>query len=450
MSALLPLAICWICAPVFLVLDGRRALMAWSAAAVLALVTVTDLALLAAMASQDRAPVTVVTGHWPVGQGIRLHVDGVSVFFGAVCAAVLTVVMAHEARTRVRSRLFPALLLFTGAGLHGAFFTGDLFNFYVFFELSIVSSFALSAYGYGREEVRGAFIYIVANMLGSVLFLTGIAFVYHTAGSLDLAQLAAGPGLHPLAAALLFTALALKLGLFPLHGWVPVLYSHAQPAVAAVMSGALINIGAYGLLRIGLLSAEAVRLEAAPLLLGLGALTIGYGALVAARRETPAEIIAYASIAQAGYVVLALGAGGRVGAAAALLVVLAGSIEKAAMFLSQESWGVARTASALISAAGIAGLPLTLGFVAKIELFRAAIAAPLGVLIAAVIVFGSGLLMVAVVRFWDGIRQLPVPQASSRSAALVLATATVSLTFAAAPLDALVARLGLELVGGGG
>lgn len=450
MIALLPLVISWLSAPVLLLLDGRRPTVAWFAFAVLCTVTVLDLALLSAMVWEGRPPYTVVAGGWAVGPGIRLRVDGVSLFFGAVCAFVLAAVAAHEALGNVRSPSFPALILFVCAGLHGAFFTGDLFNFYVFFEVSVVTSFALAAYGYGREEVRGAFIYIVANLLGSALFLVGIAVVYHTAGSLDLSVLAQRDretqGIHPLGAALLFAALSLKLGLFPLHGWVPVLYSHSQPAVAAVMSGALINIGAYGLLRIGLNAAEGSRADGAVLLFTLGAVAIVYGALLASRRRTPAEIIAYASIAQAGYLVLALGAGGRAGAAAALLVVLSGSIEKAAMFLSQESRGTARALSALIGALGVAGLPFTLGLLAKIELFRAAVLAPYGAWLVGVIVIGTGFLFVATLHFWERVRRSPEPEKPNVPASAVLAAASVGLAVLAAPLDALVFNLSAYLI----
>jgi len=447
---LLPLVLSWLSAPVLLLLDGRRPAVAWSAFAILVLVAAIDIALLWAMVWEGREPFTTVAGGWATGSGIRLHVDRVSLFFGAVCAYVLAAVTAHEARGNVRSGSFPALILFVSAGLHGAFFTGDLFNFYVFFEVSVVTSFALAAYGYGREEVRGAFIYIVANLLGSSLFLVGIAVVYHTAGVLDLSILAQRQretaGIHPLGAALLFAALSLKLGLFPLHGWVPVLYSHAQPAVAAVMSGALINVGAYGLLRIGLDAAEGARAEAGTLLLALGAAAIVYGALLASRRKTPAEIIAYASIAQAGYLVLAFGAGGREGAAAALLVVLSGSIEKAAMFLSQESRGAARSLSALVGALGVAGLPFTVGLLAKIELFRAAVLAPSGPSLVGVILLGTCFLFVATLHFWDRVRRMPAPAAANMPAALVLAATTVALAVLAAPLNRMIFNLSADLV----
>src|SRR5690606_22186814 len=117
-------------------------------------------------------------------------VDGFGLWFATICAGVAAAVMIHEGATRVGSRLFPALLVLMCAGLHGAFFTGDLFNFYVFFEISVVTSFALAAYGYGRAEVRGSFVYVALNLLGSVLFLFGVAALYPTTGTLDFTDIA--------------------------------------------------------------------------------------------------------------------------------------------------------------------------------------------------------------------------------------------------------------------
>ena len=88
------------------------------------------------------------------------------------------------------------------------------------------------------------------------LFLIGVAATYRIVGTLDLAQIAERIGGADdealiLSASMIFAGLSVKLGLFPFHSWVPVLYSHARPAVAAVMTGALVNLAAYGLLRFG-------------------------------------------------------------------------------------------------------------------------------------------------------------------------------------------------------
>ena len=109
MSPLTALALCWLAAPVFLLLDGRRAAVSWSAAIVLALATAADLAIMAQMTWGGREPFTVITGGWPAGVGIRLHVDAVALFFAAVSTTVILAGMVHERGRRLASPSFPPL-----------------------------------------------------------------------------------------------------------------------------------------------------------------------------------------------------------------------------------------------------------------------------------------------------------------------------------------------------
>lgn len=450
---LAPLVLAWLLAVVLLALDGRRAWVCALAAAGLLTVLGVDLFLLTEIVTGTGQPFEVVTGGWTQGVGIRLRVDGLSLFFASICAAVLCAVMVHEGRARVRSRLFPSLLLFLCTGLHGAFFTGDLFNFYVFFELSIVSSFALAAYGYGRAEVRGAIIYITINLLGSVLFLSGVAVVYQATGVLDMAQIAAhqsdaGRGALTLGATLVFVSLALKLGMFPFHGWVPVLYSHARPAVAAAMTGALVNVGAYGLLRLGFSTLAPERADGAEVLVLLGASAGVYGALLALRRTRPAEVLAYSAVAHAGYVVFGVGVGGVHGAGAVLLVVLSGSLDKALMFLSLGSTRRAARHAALVGAASAAGLPITVGFFSKIELLRSAMQPWTHWLALLALVAVSVLILAAMMRFLRMLRCHDPPDEAGAAAAVALAGVVVVLGLVPAPVVAFVARLSHEVTGG--
>ena len=403
MTYLLPLVICWLLGAVLLLLNGKKPWVCYLATLGLVLAVAIDVYELFRLIANGLVAQKTVTGGWAEGVGIRLRVDRMSLFFAIICGAVLTAVMAHETRAGVRSRLFPAHILLLSAGLHGAFFTGDLFNFYVFFELSVVTSFALAAYGYGRAEIRATFIYIVLNLLGSVLFLIGVANIYHATGTLDFAEIAAiqfqRQRTLALPATLLFTALTLKLGLFPFHGWVPVLYSNARPAVVAALAGALVNIGAYGLLRIGFFPLSAAREDGAVVLLFLGATATVYGSILAVSRREPARLAAYTAIVHAGHIVLAIGIGGRAGIAAALLTVLAGSIDKTAMFLSFES-NLGRRRAAFVAGSSLAGIPPTAGFLSKVYLIFAALQGPVSTAIVTIIVLSGILVLVAAFRFW--------------------------------------------------
>ncbi len=452
MTPLVPFALIWFVGAALLIADGRRPYAIGVALTTFAAVFVGDVFLL--VEQMRGAPVyEAVTGGWPAGIGIRLHADRMALLFAAVVTLVLGGVLVHEARSGIVSRPFPALLLLLGAGLHGAFLTGDLFNFYVFFELSIVASFGLAAYGYGKAEIRATFIYVAINLFGSVLFLTGIAVLYQARGTLDLEQLAA-PTIEServpamLAGALVFSALVLKLGLFPFHGWVPVLYSHARPAVAAAMSGALVNLGAYGLLRIGWTALADVRASAGGLLVALGLVAVLYGALLAIRRRRAEEVAAYAAIAHAGYVVLAIGVAGEAGVAAALLVVVSGSIDKAAMFLALETGPAARDLVALVSAGSAAGLPPTAGFIAKVLLFRATLQAPAPGLATAVFVVASVLSLAAALRFIRvAARAVPNPRAVG-AVPLVLAGLSLAVGIWPEPVVRLATEIANELIGG--
>lgn len=438
MTYLLPLVVCWLLGAVTLLLNGKKTWVGVLATFGLAGAVVIDVCELVRLMASGVDEYSVVTGGWPAGVGIRLRVDRLSLFFAIVCGGVLTAVMAHETKAGVRSRLFPALILLLSAGLHGAFFTGDLFNFYVFFEVSVVSSFALAAYGYGRGEVRATFTYIVLNLIGSVLFLIGVANIYHATGTLDFAGIAAtdfeAQRTLALPATLLFTSLALKLGLFPFHAWVPVLYSNAHPAVVAALSGALVNIGAYGMLRIGFYPLSDARDEGAAVLLFLGAAATVYGSILAVSRREPARLASYTAIVHAGHVVLAIGIGGAAGIVAALLIVLAGSIDKTVMFLSFESnWG--RRAATLVAGASLAGLPPTAGFLSKVYLVVAALQGPASTAIVIVIVLSAVLVLVAAFRFWRMLRARE-PDSEHRPpgvAPILLAVVTIAVGVYPAP-----------------
>lgn len=374
MPLVLPLVGAWGLAAVLAFLDGRKKPVAWCA--VLGLVAVMGASLLQLPQALTGPAPEVVAGGWAVGMGIRLRADLLSVVFCLVTDAVLLGALVCELLDGIDTRSFPALVLFLAAGLNGAFLTEDVFNFYVFFELSMGSAFALASYGRGAASLRASFTFVVVNLVGSVLFLTAVVMLYQATGTLDMGGIdewVANPHTRRLdvAGALLLSAFGVKLGLFPFHFWAPAVYRGVSTSIAAIFAGALVNIGSYGLVRFGpgLLS-DALEYSSEVLAV-LGGASLVYGALLALARQVPAETLAYASIAQAGYIFAALGLGPGPGVAAAVLLALSGSVDKAVLFLALGLKGArARTAFAA-AAFSSAGLPLSLGFLAKTELLRA-------------------------------------------------------------------------------
>jgi multicomponent Na+:H+ antiporter subunit D len=209
------------------------------------------------------------------------------------------------------------------------------------------------------------------------VFLISVAGVYHVTGTLDMAAIGARfDHVEPNAAILIavgfFVAFGVKLGLFPFHFWLPTVYTSAEPAVAAILSGGLANIGAYGLLRFGgaLLPRELELAGTA--LIAVGCASILYGGVLAISRRTAGEMLAYSAIGQAGYVLVAIGVGGPAGFAAAVLYTIVNALNKTLLFLTAQIRGALIAGAFALGAMSVAGLPPAAGFVGKLELFRAA------------------------------------------------------------------------------
>ena len=376
MTLVAPLAVFWIGGLLLALADGRRPLIGRVAAAILGLG-------LAATALLTRDVIVlgrleIVAGNWPAGVGITLRADSLGVTFALTACVVVFVSYLYELAGGIESRTFPALTLFLAAGLTGLFLTGDAFNFYVFFEISMISAYVLAAYGEERRQLRAAVIFAVVNLLGTVFFLFGIVSLYHVTGTLDMAAIAGrmpvveeNPTL--IAGTLLFVALALKLGIFPFHTWLPAVYTGVHASVAAMFSGALAMIGAYGLLRIGAGMLPRVLESSTSVLIVLGLLSIVYGGVQAVSRHDPDAVIAYSSIGQVGYILIAIAIGGNVGFAAAVLYTVINSLNKTLLFLaSAQSDRYAGIAFA-IGGLSVAGIPLAVGFWSKAALIRSTV-----------------------------------------------------------------------------
>lgn len=430
LSLLLP----WVSGALIVALDGRRRPVAWLAVASLA----ATLALLGVLAAGvfTGGSRELVTGGWPDGVGIELRADALGVAFALLSTLVLLAAAAHEAIGGVRSRTLPGLVVLLAAGLTGLFVTADVFSFYVFFELAMTASYALAAYGGKRRQLRAAMVFTAVNLLGSFIFLLSVAGTYHVTGALAMDQVAERlPDVNPNAALLIatgfFIAFSVKLGLFPFHFWLPTVYAGARPAVAAILSGAVANIGAYGLLRFGAgLFPEQLRL-AGVVLVVLGAASIIYGGVLAVGRGDTGEMLAYSSIGQVGYVLVALGVGGPVGLVAAVLYSVINSLNKTLLFLASGVRGALVATAFAVGALSVAGVPPAAGFVGKLELFRTGIVAGSATLVVLLVV-GSALSLVYMFqvyqrRFWRPDPLAPVAVSALPQRLLTMAVALLVL-----------------------
>jgi multicomponent Na+:H+ antiporter subunit D len=389
----LPLGILWFGAILLAVLDGTRLKNALLSIAILIAALAATLWL--AIDVVRHGTREMVVGGWEPGIGITLRVDTLGIIFAVLSLFVLLAALIFETANRIRARIFPALVLFMGVGLTGLFFTGDAFNFYVFFEIAMLSAYVLASYGESPRQFRAAFLFIAVNLLGSTLFLIAIAALYHTTGRLDMVGIevqmplvATSPAI--LIATIIFVAFGIKLGLFPFHFWLAPVYTGTRPSVAAILSGALANIGSYGLLRFG---ADILPRElqcGAPVLIVLGAASIIYGAVQSISRQSPSEVLAYSAIGQVGYIMIALAIGGELGYFAVILYAVINSLNKGLLFLTVNMRGWLVAAAFAIGAFSVAGVPPLAGFLGKVAMFEAAVDDDQWAIVA-LIFLGSGL-----------------------------------------------------------
>jgi multicomponent Na+:H+ antiporter subunit D len=433
-SLTIPLGIFWLGGVLLALADGRRravglAGLAALVAGLIGLVRVSQEILV-------HGPIEIVAGSWPAGVGISLRADALSVVFALTAVSVILVAYAYELAGGIESRSFPALSLFLATGLTGLFVTGDAFNFYVFFEISMVASYILTAYGDERRQLRAAVIFAVVNLLGSVLFLIGIVSLYHVTGTLNMAHIAArmpivevNPSI--VTGTLLFAAFGVKLGIFPFHFWLPAVYTGVHASVAAMLSGALAMIGSYGLLRFGAGMLPAEVALAAPTLIVLGIASIIYGGLQAISRHEPAAVLAYSAIGQVGYILIALAVGGPVGFAAVILFTVLNALNKTLLFLAAPYHNRYAGIAYVVGGLSVAGIPPVAGFWSKTVVLQSSLLAGSAgsrALLAGVVVLGGVLSLIYMFQsygrtYWHAVAEPEDPIAAARTAIVVAGAA---------------------------
>jgi multicomponent Na+:H+ antiporter subunit D len=336
-------------------------------------------------------------GGWPGAYGIELRFDRFSAWvlpLSLLFAAIVPFSWRYVAVSLEPARwgAFYALLLLVLGGMVGFSITGDLFNLFVFMEVTSLSSYALVAVGGRGVAAWAALKYLFLGAVASLLALFGTALLFVLTGSLNLADVAArlGPdvarGPVLIAFAALVTSFLVKAAVFPLHVWLPDAHAIAPSPVSAVLSGLVVKTGIVGLIRVLQLfhAADAVPLAGFHLALAwLGAVSIVMGAFLAIFQDDLKLMLAYSTISNVGYIVLGFGLASPYAAVGASVHVVNHALIKTTLFLAagalihqtgfrtlSDLRGVARampqTAAAMaIGAVSIVGLPPTAGFLCK-------------------------------------------------------------------------------------
>jgi len=332
------------------------------------------------------APFVVAIGGFAPPLGVVFYVDRLALLFATAVPLFVLLFWSRGEHSPDGGRS-DALMLLLAAAATGLALSGDLFNIYVFYELTAVASFGLVALGATGQATGAAYVatlrYLLLSAFGSVLALVGITIIYTLTGTLNLAQIAQlAPSTlqNPagLAAfALLLIGFGVKGELFPVNTWVPEVYATAPARIAALLAGLLSKLAVIVVVRLLVLAFDGTG--ASTLLLALGALGVLTGELAAWRARDFPRMLAYSSIGQLGLVFIAFSLPGAAGILAGLAVALHHLVIKSALFGLATRWkgslaglaGAAKSAplaSALfvLFALSLIGVPPLPGFWAKL------------------------------------------------------------------------------------
>lgn len=428
-----------------------------------------------------RGEILVLTiGGWRPHVGVVWVTDALSslmLLFAAIVSCAATAYAPSSLRGPRERRYFYPLQQFMMVGVDGSLVTGDLFNLFVFFEIMLLSSFALLSLGTRPQGHPQVGAYVVVNLVTSALFVGGAGAVYGTAGTMNLAELAVRaregslPGAFWAAAALVLVVFMLKTALAPLFVWLPDAYPEGSAAVNGLFAGLLTKVGLYTLYRaVPLLGAASSGLFKA--LLVIAAVTMLLGVIGALGRKTIRGVLSFHIVSQVGYMIFGLALATPTGLAAGLFHTIHNMLAKTALVFAGglaegiggsdelgKVRGVARShpwiaAGFLVPALSLAGLPPLSGFWGKLFLAVAGFRA--GAYLTTTIALAVGLLTLASMlkiynaAFWGDVEGQRAPKVGrargALSATLSLAALTVVLGLLAGPVFAHLERTATALL----
>lgn len=352
-------------------------------------------------------PVRYFLGGWAAPWGIEYRIDRLNGLVLLIVSGISTVVLLftreslrHEV-DESRHYLFYTAWMLCLCGLLGMCATGDVFNVFVFLEISSLAMYLMIALGRERRALTAVFSYLVTGTIGATFFLIGVALLYSLTGTLNLEdmahRLAPINGSRTMVTAFVFIVLGIgvKAAVFPLHWWLPNAYRYAPTQATAMLGGTATKVSIYLLIRFvyELFGTDFSfgRLPTTNVLLAAGVSATLVMSVVALMQDDVKKLFAYSSVAQIGYMVIGISLASAAGVTAALLhlfnhaiikttvfVALGAAFIRAGGFTIRDLQGMGRympwtMAALLIAGLSLVGVPLTAGFISKWYLVAAAL-----------------------------------------------------------------------------
>ncbi len=282
--------------------------------------------------------------------GIQLHIGTIEVLLGLLFTFVIGMITWFSFSSieneipQNRVKLYYIMINILTPALLGLVYTNDIFNGYVFIEVSALISCGIIVVKDKKENIKAALKYLIMSTIGSGLILMGIAYIYSYTGHLNIdlihAEIAVGyqDYLKSILIILaLFTAgLGVKSAMFPLHSWLPDAHSTAPTASSALLSGIVLKAFAYFMIKVffRMIGFKIVNeFNILLIILILGSAGMIYGSISAIVQKDIKKLIAYSSIAQMGYIFFGIGLGSLLGVTIAVYHMIGHAVTKSALFL---------------------------------------------------------------------------------------------------------------------
>ena len=271
------------------------------------------------------------------GIDYAMGVDGISVLFVLLTTALMPICILaswHAIQTRVREYMIAFLVLETL--MIGVFCAMDIILFYLFFEAGLIPMFLIIGIWGGARRIYASFKFFLYTLIGSVLMLLAILYMYWQTGTTFIPDLAA----HDFAVDIqtwlwlaFFASFAVKMPMWPVHTWLPDAHVEAPTAGSVILAGVLLKMGGYGFLRFSLPIFPIASDMFAPMVFAMSAIAIVYTSLVAFGQEDMKKLIAYSSVAHMGFVTMGIFAATVQGVQGAVFQMLSHGWISGALFL---------------------------------------------------------------------------------------------------------------------